>query len=179
MSKPTINWSVLRDISWWHWLLTIPLLAAHLSGVAGALVLAMVLCAAMAGYYWLELREVHPYPVQIRIAYLALLATGMLPQLQWVLWVPMIGTTAMVAVGYCALHRLLRLAPFNRVDSLTPGMVWRVFVQDPCVGGLVQWNPDASRSQAGCCSLTAAPVYSSCSLSGRSAKEDHQHAATH
>jgi hypothetical protein len=153
MSRPILDRQVFFDLSWWHWALTIPLLAARLAGYPGALLCAAGLCAAAGGYFWRRLRQVRPYPVQVRIAYLGLLAVGSLPWMQWLHWVQLFGTTAMVTVGYCPLIRLLSLAPPNRTEPLTAPLVWRVFVTAPGVGGLVKW-PVAAPSRMACGALS-------------------------
>ncbi len=153
VSSLTTNWSVLTDLSWWHWTLTIPLLAAHLAGYPWALVIAIGICTLVGGYYAVRLRQLRPFPVQIRIAYLGLLLCGTLPGMNWIYWVPLIGTTAMVTVGYCLLARILSLAPWNRTEPLSGSLLWRVFVREPSVGGLVQWSSASCHRTIGCCSV--------------------------
>ena len=50
----TIDWRRLLDAGWWHWVITIPLLAAHVSlGAERArpcFEAALLLCVAMAVY---------------------------------------------------------------------------------------------------------------------------------
>jgi len=153
MLEPSFDRKVLSDISWWHWALTVPMLAAHLSGVPGALEAAMLLCAVVGVYFYTRIGKLRPYPVQIRLAYLSLLLIGTLPWMQWVYWVQLVGTTAMVTVGYCPLARMLNLAPFNRDEPLTRSFVWRVFFQDPCAGGLVRWSAESVDAPVACCAL--------------------------
>lgn len=153
MNTALFNRQALTDLSWWHWAATVPLLAAHLAGHRGPLAAAMVLCAAVGGYFFLHLRQVRPFPVQVRVAYLGLLAVGAMPWMAWLHGVQLIGTSAMIALGYCPLARMLNLLPFNRDEPLTRALVWRVFVQDPCAGGLVQWSSNPHASALACCSL--------------------------
>jgi len=180
MSKSMINRQVVTDASWWHWVLTIPLLAASLAGYSGAIVAAMAFCVVAGGYFLVRIRQFRPYPVQIRIAYLGLLAIGTLPGMQWVHWVQLIGTTAMVTVGYCPLIRMLSLAPFNRAEPLTLPLVWRVFFREPCHGGLVRWDAEGPSRAMDCCSM---PIHSSpiaCSLTQYSSTpKEHNHADAH
>ena len=163
MLEPSIDRRVLSDISWWHWALTVPMLAAHLSGVPGALGAAMLLCAVVGGYFYTIIGKLRPYPVQIRLAYLGLLLMGTLPGMQWAYWVQLVGTTAMVTVGYCPLARMLNLVPLNREEPLTRSFVWRVFFQDPCVGGIVQWSAE-SDAPAACCALPKQTSATACSI---------------
>ena len=101
MPKPHLNQQVATDVSWWHWLLTIPLLLVNLAGYRWGMAIAMGLCAVAGGYFWHLLRRIKPYPVQVRIAYIVWSAVGLLPGMQWMLWIQLCGTTAMVTVGYC------------------------------------------------------------------------------
>jgi hypothetical protein len=179
MFKNRIDWNALKDLSWWHWALTVPLLAGHLAGCPWAIVTAIVLCALLGGYFMLHLKRLRPYPVQTRLAYLGLLLCGMLPWMNWIYWVPLIGTTAMVTVGYCPLLRLLSIAPWNRTEPLSWSLLWRVFVREPCAGGLLQWSSTSSLPASACCSVRADLSPIACSLAGRSAPsslEENMHA---
>lgn len=138
MFRSVIDWSVFRDVSWWHWAATIPLLAAHVAGYPGARLAAIGLCALVGGYFLLRLGRLRPYPVQVRAAYLGLLLCGMLPGMNWVYWVPLVGTTAMVVVGYCPLLRMLSIAPWNCAEPLSYSLLWRTFALEPRAGGLVR-----------------------------------------
>ena len=180
MRRPILDRQVLADASWWHWALTILLVAAHLAGQPWALAVAMGLCAAVGGYFWYRLRQFQPYPVQVRIAYLGLLAVGMLPWMQWIYWVQLFGTIAMVTVGYCPLIRLLSLIRPNRTEPLTPSLVWRVFMKEPCTGGLLMQPAAASSAAIGCCSLPAGRGAQACSLPRPpSNAKEHHHCQAH
>jgi hypothetical protein len=140
MPKPRIDRHVLRDASWWHWATTLPLLVAALAGYRWAIVAAMVWCGVMGIYFYVRLRQLRPFPVQVRIAYLGLLAIGTLPWMKWIHLMQLIGTTTMVTTGYCPLIRLMSLTPINRTDPLTLSLMWRTLFQEPCVGGLIDWS---------------------------------------
>jgi len=163
----TINADVFKDPSWWHWAFTVPLLAAHIAGNPYAIESVIVLCAVMSGYYFARIRAIKPFPVQLRLAYLAWLVCGLIPGFQWMHWIALLGTTAMVTVGYCPLARMLRLLPFNRNEPLTAGLIWRSFFQDPCAGGLVRWAHQSGTTAAGPCSMSSEEMNFSCS--------DHDH----
>lgn len=145
---------VLRDASWWHWAVTIPMLAAHLAGVPWALAAATVLCLSMGAYYLVLLHAIKPFPVQIRLAFAVLLLAGLAPGLWWIHWVQIAGTSAMVTFGYCPLARMLMLAPWNRSAPLSLSLVGEVIFHEPTGGGLLAVRGDgpniASCSLAGC-----------------------------
>lgn len=181
MSSLSIDRNVFTDLSWWHWALTIPLLAAHLSGVAWALEAAVLLCVAVGDYFLLRIGKLRPYPVQLRLAYLALLLIGAVPGMRWILWVQLIGTTAMITVGYCALGRTLNLMPFNREEPLSGSLIWRTFCVDPCAGGILRWTAEGDEAPNACCSLPTRSTGAVCSLHDFEANTHRRkiHAATH
>jgi hypothetical protein len=156
MSRGKLNVSVMTDPSWWHWAATVPLLAAHLAGVEGVIQGAIGLCAAMSLWYLVRTGGLRPYPVQIRLAYLAMLLGGLVPGFAWLHAVQLIGTSAMIAVGYCALARALSLAPWNRSERLSWRLV-RSAVLAPVAGGM--WSPGTAGAAAceASCSLAARP----------------------
>jgi hypothetical protein len=164
MLRSHLNRRAVTDLSWWQWALTVPVLVAQLAGYARALPIAMVLCAAAGVYFWFRLRQVRPYPVQVRIAYLGLLAVGALPAMQWIHWVQLCGTTAMVTVGYCPLIRLLSLLPWNRTERFSFTLAWRVFFRQPCAGGMVCWPTASTSLSAAACALPSTSRPPSCSL---------------
>ncbi|MBX7164756.1 MAG: hypothetical protein K1X74_00285 [Pirellulales bacterium] len=168
MSSGRIDWNVLKNLSWWHWALTVPLLALHLAGYAWALLIATSLCALVGGYYLMLLQQLRPYPVQVRLAYLVLLVAGALPWMSWIYGVQLVGTTAMITVGYCPLLRLLSVAPWNRTEPLGRALLWQVFFREPCAGGLVRGSATSSAPFSACGVSRASHSPITCSLAGHS-----------
>lgn len=148
-----VNPSVCRDPAWVHWALTVPMLGAHVAGMPGALESAELLSAGMAGYYFLRLCRFRPFPVQVRLAYLGWLLAGTLPGMQWMHWVALAGTTAMVGVGYCPLERMLIMLPFNRSEALTLPEAKRVVFEPPKGGLFYRGPPGCAESAIPSCSL--------------------------
>lgn len=160
MSRIIVQRDVLTDPSWWHWAITIPILVLHLTGVPGAIEVAIAICLGFTCVYYFRLRSLKPFPIQIRVVFLGLLLVGLLPGMAWVHWVQAIGTTAMVTVGYCLLARLLRLTSFNRTEPLTWSMVAQVLFKDPCSGGLLLGS-QVPVSTGGCCSMRSSAAIAS------------------
>jgi len=133
-----VDREALRDVSWWHWAGTVPLLVGHFAGVAWALAAAAMLCAAVGCGFLVVTGSVRAFPVQIRVGYLVLLGVGVLPWMEWIHWVQLCGTSAMVMLGYCPLARMLMLLPWNRKERLDLRLVRHVFLVVPTGGGLVQ-----------------------------------------
>jgi hypothetical protein len=147
----------LLDPGWLHWAATVPLLAAHVAGVGGAIGAAVALCAIVAVGFYARLRSTPAMAVQVRLGYLALLGVGLLPHMWWMHWSQLLGTSAMVLVGYCPLVRMLTLLPWNRREPLTRSLAHRVFTAAP-TGGLLVPPSRALRSTdaeppvlQGCC----------------------------
>jgi hypothetical protein len=119
-----------------QWALTAFLLAASLGGVAGALETALGLCAVSAVYYMAK-RGVRAYRVQIRLGFMAVAALALFPGLEKILWLPLLGTTSQVLLGYCPMARFLDLMPWNRRHSLTWRFLVGVVTRPPGAEGLL------------------------------------------
>ena len=88
----------------------------------------MTLCLIqLAHVVWLTC-DITAFPVQVRSAYLGLLFAGLWGPLQWIHWMQFAGTTARILAGYCLLARALSLAPWNRRQPLTSGLLRRTFL---------------------------------------------------
>jgi hypothetical protein len=85
------------------------------------------LCAVQIVHVvWLT-RDLTAFPVQIRVAYLAMLIAGLGEPLHWIHWMQLAGTTARVLAGYCLLARTLSLAPWNRRQPLSLELITHTF----------------------------------------------------
>jgi len=130
-----------KDISWWYWAATVPLLAAGLYGYAQAFYAAMALTAFQSVHYYLRERSFTAFPVQVRVAYLGLLLIAQWQPLYWIYWVQLIGTSAMVLFDYCFLARCLSLMPWNRKEPFSISLVLRTFFSAPVPGNILQGLP--------------------------------------
>jgi len=120
-----------------QWAVTAPLLAASLRAVPGALEAALALCAVSTVYYVTLLRSLRPYRVQVRLGFLAVVGLSIVPGLEAIRWVPVVGTSAQVLFGYCPMARLLDLMPWNRQRSLAWKDVVAVVTRPPGDEGLL------------------------------------------
>ena len=119
--------ATIHDLGWWYWFLTVGLLGAGLFGWPAGIYVAILLCGVQIGHViWLA-RDLTAFPVQVRVAYLAMLIAGLWGPLQWIHWMQLAGTTARVLVGYCLLARTLSLAPWNRWQPLSFALIRRTF----------------------------------------------------
>ena len=129
--------SLFNDIKWWYWLATAILLVGAVAGVSAAILAAIALTAVQLIHFATRERALAAFPVQVRAAYLALLVAGLYPPLGFIHWVQLVGTWAMVLVGYCPLARALSLLPWNRRQPLSADLVRRTFLSPPVRGSIV------------------------------------------
>jgi len=130
-----------KDMSWWYWAATVPLLAAGLYGYPQGFYAAMALTAFQCLHYYVRETRLAAFPVQVRVAYLGLLLVAQWQPLYWIYWVQLIGTTAMVLFNYCFLARCLSLMPWNRQQPFTGRLVLRTFFSAPVPGNILQGLP--------------------------------------
>jgi len=128
------RWKTLEH---WYWLITDGLLIAKLSGWAWGLPLLIALTAVQAVHFLLLERRIMAFPVQVRLGYLLLLVGGAWPPLRFIHWLQLAGTTAVVAVGYCPLARMLALMPWNRREPLTLSLIWWTITAPPVTGSIL------------------------------------------
>jgi hypothetical protein len=130
-----------RRLRWWYWLATACLLAASLGGWDAGLWITMAFVAAQLAHFLAREGSARAFPVQVRIAYLALLAAGLWSPLGFVHWLQLAGTCASVGLDYCALARIVSLMPWNRTEPLTFQRVWRTFASPPVAGSILYGRP--------------------------------------
>lgn len=127
-----------RRIGWWYWLGTAPLLSWGLMGNPIGFVLAIALTVVQLAHFIVRERRLDAFPVQLRIGYLLLLLLALPGPMQWLYWLPGIGTWAQVLFGYCLLARVLSLLPWNRQQPLGARLVIRTLFSRPVRGSVVQ-----------------------------------------
>lgn len=121
-----------------YWLVTALFLAIGLLVSPPALFLAMAVTLIHAIHYLSRHAAVRAFPMQVRIGYLGLLILGQLAFLDWVNWVQLIGTTALLTTGYCPLARILSLAPWNRNRPLSWDLFVTAIFTPPVSGSIIQ-----------------------------------------
>lgn len=130
-----------KQVSWWYWAVTSVLLIFGLAGRFEAFYLAAGLSAVQIVHFRLREGRFMAFPVQVRVAYTGLLLLALWGPMNWLFWVPGIGTPAQVLFGYCTLARCLSLLPWNRREPLSWGLVWRTFASPPVKGNILQGLP--------------------------------------
>lgn len=133
--------TLTKDISWWYWAATVPLLAMGLVGYAAGFIAAAALTAIQVVHFYGREKQLMAFPVQVRFAYLGLLLLAQWPPFYWVYWLQLIGTTAMVLFSYCLLARALSLLPWNRSEPFSFRLFYRTFFSAPVQGNILQGMP--------------------------------------
>jgi len=126
-----------QDLAWWYWLATIPFLTVGVMGETyGLLIVAIIIVVQTVQFY---LREKYrlSFPIQVRLGFLIWFSLGLLPYMQWMLWVQLAGTSISVLFDYCAMARLITLAPWNRRQPLNPRMIIKTFLSSPVKGSFL------------------------------------------
>jgi len=131
----------VRHIGWWYWLASALLLTAGLSGHPSAYPGAIALTLVQLAHFARRERNTTAFPVQVRAGYLLLLALALPAPMQWLYWLPAIGTWAQVLFGYCLMARMVSLLPWNRKERLSLALLRRTFLAAPVRGNILHGLP--------------------------------------
>jgi len=127
-----------RDIGWWYWLVTAALLSFGVIGNPTGFMLAIVLTTIQLVHYVIRERSITAFPIQVRFWYLMLLLIAWFEPLQWIYWIPAIGTWAQIIFGYCTMARCVSLFSWNRNEQLSLDLVNKTFFSRPVRGSIKQ-----------------------------------------
>lgn len=118
--------------AWWYWLsIWLPLGFWATDGVQSALACALAVGAVQVLDYRRREGRWAAFSVQVRAGFLLLLVAGMADGLRFIHWLQLAGTSAVLALDYCPLARLLALAPWNRTRPLNAAMVKAAVLTPP------------------------------------------------
>ena len=127
-----------RDTGWWYWLVTAGLLSFGVAGNPAGYELAIGLTVIQLIHFVFRERDITAFPIQVRFWYLMLLVVALPEPLQWIYWIPTIGTWAQIIFGYCTMARLVSLFPWNRSEPFTAALVRKTFFSRPVRGNIQQ-----------------------------------------
>ena len=127
-----------KDVGWWYWLVTAGLLTFGVSGDQIGFALAIGLTIIQLIHFVFREGNITAFPIQVRFWYLMLLLVSWLEPLQWIYWVPAIGTWAQIVFGYCTMARCVSLLPWNRSEQLSLDLLTKTFLSRPVRGSLKQ-----------------------------------------
>ncbi len=127
-----------KDMGWWYWLITAILLTYGIAVDSLGFLLAIGLTIFQLAHYLIRERGIRAFPVQVRFWYLMLLLISLPEPMQWIYWIPTIGTWAQIIFGYCAMARLVSLFPWNRSEPFSLALVMKTFFSRPVRGNVLQ-----------------------------------------
>ena len=127
-----------KDVGWWYWLVTAGLLTFGLSGNQIGFMLAIGLTITQLIHFVFRERSITAFPIQVRFWYLMLLLLARLEPLQWIYWIPTIGTWAQIIFGYCTMARCVSLLPWNRSEELSLDLLKKTLFSSPVRGSVKQ-----------------------------------------
>jgi hypothetical protein len=123
---------------WGYWFITDALLISWAFGWADGLILAILLSTIQVGHFYYEDKSIAGFPTQVRIAYLLLLILALWSPLAWLIYVVILGTTAMVVFDYCFLARFMSLMPWNYPLAYQFQDIWNTFMSKPIAGSVLK-----------------------------------------
>lgn len=141
--RPHVFMLEYRTLGWWYWLATVCFLTAGMAGWPIGFHLAIGLTVFQLIHFAIRERRITAFPVQVRFSYLLLLLIALPEPLQYVYWVPTIGTWVRVLSGYCTLARMVSLLPWNRHEALSLGLLRQTFLSAPVRAGILQGEASA------------------------------------
>ena len=127
-----------KDVGWWYWLVTAGLLTFGVSGNQIGFVLAIGITIIHLIHYIFREHSITAFPIQVRYWYLVLLLIAWYEPLQWLYWIPAIGTWAQIIFGYCTMARCVSLLPWNRSEALSLDLLNKTFFSRPVRGSIKQ-----------------------------------------
>ena len=126
-----------QDLAWWYWLATIPFLSIGIMGETNGLFIVALITLLQTGHFYIRDACKFSFPFQVRFGFLCWFCCGLLPYMEWMLWVQLMGTSLSVLFDYCAMARLMTLAPWNRAQPLNLRLVVRTFISRPVRGSIL------------------------------------------
>lgn len=127
-----------KDMGWWYWLVTAVLLTFGVMGNIEGFQYAIGLTIFQLIHYVIRERSIKAFTVQVRFWYLVLLIVSLPHVMQWLFWVPTIGTWAQIIFGYCTMARCVSLWPWNRDEAFTLELLKKTFFSRPIRGSVQQ-----------------------------------------
>jgi hypothetical protein len=128
-----------KDIGWWYWLATTSLLTIGILLDPIGFTLAIGLTLFQLIHFALREQSISAFPVQVRFSYLLLLMLALPEPLQWLFWIPCIGTWVQIIFGYCTMARIVSLYPWNRSNAFTLQLLKETFFSRPVRGSVQQY----------------------------------------
>lgn len=131
-----------KELAWQYWFITACFLTAGIAGYQIGFYLAIGLTIIQTIHFAIRKKSIIAFPVQVRFSYLILLLIALPQPMQFIYWIPTIGTWAQEIFGYCAMARLVSLFPWNREIQLSLNTITKTFFSKPIHGSVAQETPN-------------------------------------
>ncbi len=121
-----------RTLAWWYWLATVALLGPALFVPSpGALAATLAVSAAQTAHLRVRAGAWGAFPVQVRLAFLALFVAGLREPVAGLHGLMLAGTAVRVVFDYGLLARTMSLLPWNRDLPLDAALLRRTYLTPP------------------------------------------------
>lgn len=130
--------NIVNNLVTRYWAATVILLLGVVAGYPWCMPAVIALNLVQIVHFLVRERSITAFPVQVRVAYTALLFLSLAPYMIWVLWMQLVGTTAMVLFQYCFLARCVSLLPWNKREPYSLDLFRRTFFSPPVPGNILQ-----------------------------------------
>jgi len=134
-----------KKLEWQYWLVADALLILSMFVDRDWFVVGILFNTAQWLHIALRRGSLTLFPSQVRLAYILWMAAGLLPGMFWMHWIQLLGTSAMLTLGYCPLARMLSLLPWNRSQPFSLQLVLRTLLAPPDNGAILD-NPYIRRA---------------------------------
>lgn len=126
-----------KQIIWWYWIVLAFLISAGVAGNQTGFFLAIIVSVMNLIHFLISEKSITAFPVQVRFWFLIYVLVSFPEQLQFLFWLPAVGTWARAIFGYCILARTLSLMPWNRKVPFSTGLMIKTFFSRPVRGNIM------------------------------------------
>lgn len=120
-----------KNVDWYYLLFCAIYLSLGLTGWKLGFLIAIAMATIQLIHTLMTHRRITSFPVQVRISYTLLLLAALPESMNWLYWLPAIGTWLYVLFSYCLLARTLSLLPYNSGQTLTLNRVRAALLARP------------------------------------------------
>ena len=130
-----------KEYAWWYWFFSAVFLSIGVAGYPEAYLFAIGLTIIQLIQFIIMHQSFTHFSVQVRFCYLLILLAALPEPMQWVYWLPVMGTWAQLIFGYCPLARIVSLFSWNCEEKLSIGLIKNTFFSRPVRGNILQGLP--------------------------------------
>ena len=120
-----------KNLDWQFLLVCATGLTLGLTGWNPGFVIAVVMAAVQCIHTIIVQRSLTAFPAQVHITYTLLLLAALPSSMNWLYWMPAIGTWIYLLFDYCLLARMLSMLPINSAEKFSFQLVRSTFLAAP------------------------------------------------